>query len=279
MLQRIGIVNGASKQPDIFSNELGFNFAWRETGLKSETYYTAELGWKELIGTRIVPLGFRDLTINALLFSASVFYTDSKDEFYFMGDTWSGMELGTYDKSRRMGVELAFEQYFLSGALGFNESFTYLKAEKEQNGEWSAIPYTYDYKATVGANLNASTFVEIVDISVGIWLQNSIYGNQNVYAAKMSVNTPQGGEASEANPLIFNVVQQDNVKLKPYIISDFGVSLGLNKGAVTITAGVKNVFDTFYYDYYNNDRSAVVNENRYVVGRGRTVFVEGQYKY
>ena len=121
--------------------------------------------------------------------------------------------------------------------------------------------------------------MEIVDISVGIWLQNSIYGNQNVYAAKMSVNTPAGGEASATNPLIFNVVQQDNVKLKPYNISDFGVSLGLNKGAVTITAGVKNVFDTFYYDYYNNDRSAVVNENRYVVGRGRTVFVEGQYKY
>ena len=46
-----------------------------------------------------------------------------------------------------------------------------------------------------------------------------------------------------------------------------------------VTVGIKNLFDTFYYDYYNNDRSAVVNENRYVIGRGRTVFIEGQFKY
>ena len=290
MLQRIGIVRGAVKQPDIFSNELDFDFSWLPTNLKSETYYTAELGFKETIGTRAVPLGFTDLTINALLFSASVFYTDSKDEFYFTGDTWSGMELGTYEKSRRMGVEVAMEQYLFGGALGFNESFTYLKAEKFDctdktagvcNGEkeWSAIPYTYDYKATLGATINASTFIEITDMSVYVWLQNSIYGNQNIYATQMSVNTPNGGQASDTNPLIFQVLQQDDKKLKPYLISDFGVSVGFNKNMGVVTVGVKNVFDTFYYDYYNNDRSAVVNENRFVIGRGRTVFVEGQFKY
>ena len=290
MLQRIGIVRGAVKQPDIFSDELDFDFGWLPTNLKSETYYTAELGFKETIGTRAVPLGFTDLTINALLFSASVFYTDSKDEFYFTGDTWSGMELGTYEKSRRMGVEVAMEQYLFGGALGFNESFTYLKAEKFDctdktagvcNGEkeWSAIPYTYDYKATLGAIINASTFIEITDMSVYVWLQNSIYGNQNIYATQMSVNTPQGGQASDTNPLIFQVLQQDDKKLKPYLISDFGVSVGFNKNMGVVTVGVKNVFDTFYYDYYNNDRSAVVNENRFVIGRGRTVFIEGQFKY
>ena len=95
----------------------------------------------------------------------------------------------------------------------------------------------------------------------------------------MSVNTPKGGQADDTNPLIFQVLQQDDKKLKPYLISDFGVSVGFNKNMGVVTVGVKNVFDTFYYDYYNNDRSAVVNENRFVIGRGRTVFVEGQFKY
>ena len=87
------------------------------------------------------------------------------------------------------------------------------------------------------------------------------------------------GQATEQNPLKFDVVQLDDTKLKPYIISDFGVSVGLNKGMGVVTVGIKNLFDTFYYDYYNNDRSAVVNENRFVIGRGRTVFVEGTFRY
>ena len=290
MLQRIGMVTGARQQQDIFADVLDFNFAWLPTNLESETYYTAELGFKEIIGTRRIPLGITNLTLNALLFSANIFYTNSQNEFYFTGDTWSGMELGNYEKSRRMGVELAFEQYLFDGALGFNESFTYMKAQKfdckdktagicQSDKEWSAVPYTYDFKATLGAAVNVSTFAEITDVAVSIWLQNSIYGNQNVYATQMSVNTPNGGQASTDNPLVFQVVQQDDKKLKPYIISDFGVSAGFNKGMGVVTVGIKNLFDTFYYDYYNNDRSAVVSENRFVIGRGRTVFVEGTFKY
>ena len=306
MLQRVGIVSGAITAVDIYKDNqhnnyfggntpatLDFDFGWLPTNLKSETYYTAELGFKETIGTRAVPLGFTDLTINALLFSASVFYTDSKDEFYFTGDTWSGMELGTYEKSRRMGVEVAMEQYLFGGALGFNESFTYLKAEKfdctdktagvcKGEKEWSAIPYTYDYKATLGAIINASTFIEITDMSVYVWLQNSIYGNQNIYSTQMQVlgsGNPQNNTDKNYRYLNFKVTETDSIKLKPYIISDFGVSVGFNKNMGVVTVGVKNVFDTFYYDYYNNDRSAVVNENRYVIGRGRTVFLEGTFKY
>ena len=277
MLQRIGVVTGAKQQPDIFKNDLDFNFAWLRTNLKSETYYTAELGWKETIGTRRVPLLITNLTLNALLFSANIFYTNSQNEFYFTGDTWSGMTLGTYDNTRRMGAEVALEQYLFDGALGFNESFTYIKAQqKAADGEWKTIPYTYDYKATLGANVNITSWLEVVDVSVSVWLQNSIYGNQNIYSTKMEVGSTSpmtGGN------LYFKQIEQDDVKLKPYIISDFGVSVGLNKNMGVVTVGIKNLFDTFYYDYYNNDRSAVVNENRYVIGRGRTVFVEGTFRY
>ena len=333
MLRRIGIVWGASSPRDTwiamtqnfqtgqqgnggnpltnnttaiagatpYGSVLEFDFAFEDTQLKNETYYTAELGWKELIGTRQIPLYFTNLTINALMFNANVFYTASQNEFYFEGDTWSGMKFGNYEKSRRMGVELAAEQYLFGGALGFNESFTYLKAQKFDCGkldpftqtcatgnEWQAIPYTYDWKATLGAAVNISTFLEVIDVDISVWLQNSIYGKQNIYAQRMNVQTfpVAGGQANlnvtdtatKTQAPIFYATRED-AKLDPYLVSDFGISVGLNKNAGVITVGVKNVFDTFYYDYYNNDRSAVVNENRFVIGRGRTVFVEGQFKY
>ena len=317
MLRRIGIVWGASSPRDTwismvaqqagnpqvvngaspYGNVLEFDFGFQQTDLKNETYYTAELGWKELIGTRQIPLVFTNLTINALMFNANVFYTASQDEFYFEGDTWSGMSFDNYEKSRRIGVELAAEQYLFGGGLGINESFTYLKAQKFECGmtdplsgqcltgkDWSAIPYTYDWKATLGAAVNISTFLEVVDVDVSVWLQNSIYGKQNIYAQRMNVQsfpvvkTTAVTAATDTQAPVFYASREEK-KLDGYLISDFGISVGINKKMGVVTVGIKNLFDTFYYDYYNNDRSAVVNENRFVIGRGRTVFVEGQFKY
>ena len=296
MLRRIGIVWGASRQRDVWqkliSNATGdatygkvleFDFDFEETQLESETYYTAELGWKDAILNRQMPLGLFDLDISALLFSASLFYTGSQNEFYFEGDTWSGMTFGNYKESRRYGAELAFEQILYNGAINLNESFTYLKAEKKNEGEdkFTPIPYTYDWKATLGISVDIGGYIEIIDMGLALWLQNSVYGNQNIYAQRINVidstYAKAAGIQTEQDPYFMTV--REEKKLDPYLVSDIGLSLSLNKGMGLITVGVKNVFDTFYYDYYNNDRSAVVNENRYVIGRGRTVFVEGQFKY
>ena len=242
-------------------------FTYTQNDIEQESYMTYELGWKDYIGKRIVPLGFTDFEIDAILFAVNLFYTSSKNEFYFEGDPYSQLSYGTYDKSRRMGVELALEQYILGGAIGLNESFTYLKAEhfSNENGveKWTQIPYTYDYKATFGGNINIAGMVEIIDVSLNLWMQNSLYGNQKIVAKDY------------ANGVVSSV----DKKLEPYLVSDLGVSVGFNKNAAMLTVGVKNVFDTFYYDYYNADRSASINENRYLIGRGRTVFLEAQYKY
>ena len=298
MLRRIGIVWGATNTRDNwvqmgnpvidgaspFGKTLEFDFDFVNTDLKNETYYTAELGWKETIGRRIVPLGLMDLDITGIMLSASVFYTGSQNEFYFEGDTWSGMTFGNYKESRRIGAEVAAEQYLFGGLIGFNESFTYLKAQqKDATIGWAAIPYTYDWKATLGAAVDISGYLEVVDVGVSVWLQNSIYGNQNIYAKRINViansQIPGTQNVETGTPApIFQVVREDK-KLNPYLVSDFGLTVNINKGMGTVTAGVKNVFNSFYYDYYNNDRSAVVNENRYVIGRGRTVFVEGTFKY
>ena len=243
-----------------------FTYLDNSDKIKQESYISYELGWRELIGTRTIPLVFTSFDINALLFSLTGFYTQSKDEFYFTGDAYSGLTYGVYEKSRRMGVEVALEQYFFDGILGLNESYTWLRAqhlvrdEATAEEKWESIPYTYDYKATFGVNVNVSAFVEVIDVSLGVWLQNSLYGHQKIIDKS------------------FTGVENDK-KLDPYIISDFGISIGLNKDMGVITTGVKNVFDTLYYDYYNNDRTATVNENRYIIGRGRTVFIEGTFRY
>ena len=304
MLRRIGIVWGATNTRDNwlqmsrwdvnnntnqqlpaatpFGKVLEFDFDFENTELKNETYYSAELGWKETIGRRIVPLGLMDIDITGIMLSASVFYTGSQNEFYFEGDTWSGMTFGNYKESRRIGAEVAAEQYLFGGLIGFNESFTYLKAQhKDTEIGWTAIPYTYDWKATLGAAVDISGYLEVVDVGVSVWLQNSIYGNQNIYSTRINVipGKLDTANAETNTPAPIFVTQREEKKLNPYLVSDFGLTMSISKGLGMVTVGVKNVFNTFYYDYYNNDRSAVVNENRYVIGRGRTVFLEGTFKY
>lgn len=257
MSDRKGGIDLDTKSPTAFSH----NFTYEDTNLKDETYNTYELGWKEFIGKE--SLYFAD----GLFFSLNGFYTESKNEFHFSGDPYVGVKYGTYDKSRRYGGEAAFEQYFLDGVIGFNESFTYVKAQyQDVNGEWKQIPYTYDYKATFGAALNITAMVEIIDVNLGVWLQNSFYGKQKV-------------SYSEFDPITKGVVIDDEKKLAPYLVSDLGISVGFNKNMGVITVGIKNVFDTFYYDYYNHDLNSAIGEYRYLIGQGRTVFLEGQFKY
>lgn len=252
MLQRTGgfaLNTGTDAATNPFT---GSNFEMSETQLNDESYNSYEIGFKDYVAQRQIYLGSFNLTIDALLFSANVFYTDSKNEFYFDGDPYSGLSYKTYDKSRRIGAEVALEQYFFGGGLGLNESFTYLKAQSQNaDGKWTQIPYTYDYKATFGINAQVPVgrFVD-----VRLWLQNSFYGKQAVIGLK-------------------------DEKIDPYLISDVGVSFGFNKGAAVLTAGVKNVLDTFYYDYYNNNKAASIGEYRYLLGQGRTIFVEGTYRY
>ena len=258
MSDRKGNINLDTNSPTAFSHD----FTYENTNLKDETYNTYELGWKEFIGKE--SLYFAD----GLFFSLNGFYTESKNEFYFTGDPYVGVKYGTYDKSRRYGGEAAFEQYFLDGVIGFNESFTYVKAQYQEpvSGEWKQIPYTYDYKATFGAALNITAMVEIIDVNLGVWLQNSFYGKQKV-------------SYSEFDPITKGVVIDDEKKLAPYLVSDLGISVGFNKNMGVITVGIKNVFDTFYYDYYNHDLNSAIGEYRYLIGQGRTVFLEGQFKY
>lgn len=216
------------------------NYRYETTNLKKESYDTFEIGAKESFA-------------ETLLLSGSVFYTATHNEFYTIGNAHSvdGVRYDTYDKTRRLGVEFASEQYFWGGALAFNESFTYVKAEKKDAGKWSKIPNSYDYKATLGASAE-------IGFGVGLWAQGSFIGTQQV------ISKDAAG------------IEQDK-SLKPYTLVDLGVSASF-KGA-NLSAGVRNVLDTLYYDYYNHDASDTIAGYGYLIGAGRTFFVEAKYEF
>ena len=216
------------------------NYRYEATNLKKETYDTFEIGAKE---------SFADF----LLLSGSVFYTATHNEFYTIGNAHSvdGVQYDTYDKTRRLGVEFASEQYFWGGILALNESFTYVKAEKKDNGKWDKIPNSYNYKGTLGAS------VEVFE-GFGIWAQSSFVGKQQVFSKNAAG------------------VEEDRA-LKPYSLVDLGVSASF-KGA-SVSAGVRNIADTLYYDYYNHDATDTIAGYGYLIGAGRTFFVEAKYQF
>lgn len=216
------------------------NYAYKATNLKKESYDTFEIGSKE---------SFADF----LWLSGSIFYTLTHNEFYTIGNAHSvdGVQYDSYDKTRRLGVELASEQYFLGGALAFNESFTYVKAEKKELDKWSKIPNSYNYKGTLGASLD-------IGYGFGIWTQSAFIGSQQV----LSKNSAG--------------VEEDK-SLKAYSLVDLGVSYSYRK--VSISTGVRNIADTMYYDYYNHDQTDTIAGYGYLVGTGRTFFIEGKYEF
>ena len=47
----------------------------------------------------------------------------------------------------------------------------------------------------------------------------------------------------------------------------------------SLSAGVRNLADTLYYDYYNHDATDTIAGYGYLVGMGRTFFVEAKYEF
>lgn len=193
-------------------------------------------------------IGIRDFWWDTFLFSLTGYYTLTNDEFYTIGTAHSisGVEYGNYDKTERIGFELFLEQYFLDNALTLTESLSYTDAKiKKQNGQSTSqrIPYVSKYKATLGLN-----YKFLKDYS--LWINNTFYGNQ--------VDTIQS-------------------KIQSYSLTDIGITAKYKE--FLISAGVKNLFDKFYYSFYNSDSSDVITGYSYLIGQGRTFFVSAKYSF
>ncbi|MCX2716291.1 TonB-dependent receptor [Helicobacter sp. MIT 21-1697] len=193
-------------------------------------------------------VGFKDFFGEVAMISASGFYTLTHNEFYTIGNAHSasGVWYGNYDKTQRIGVELFSQQYFFGGRLSLSESFTYIDARILKNNGVSVkdrIPYVSNYKGTFGINLALGKHWNV-------WSQNTFYGNQKDIS----------GES-----------------MKAYSLTDIGLSGKF--GDLSLSGGVRNVFDTFYYSYYNGDSSDSIAGYGFLIGQGRSAFIEGRWSF
>ncbi len=223
------------------------NSMLRRNGSGSRASYTATNLKKETYDT--FELGIKDFLGDSVILSASAFYTLTNNEFYTQGNAHSvsGVTYGNYDKTQRVGLELFAEQYLFGGGLSLSESFTYVDARILQNNGVSVnnlrIPYVSNYKGTIGANIALGRIFSL-------WTQNTFFGTS------------------------YDITQE---KIKPYSLTDIG--LNAKFGDLSLSAGVRNVFDTFYYSYYNHDSSDQIAGYAFLIGQGRSAFIEGRYTF
>ena len=222
------------------------NSMLRRSGSGSRASYTATNLKQETYDT--FELGIKDFLGDSVMLSASAFYTLTHNEFYTQGNAHSvsGVTYGNYDKTQRVGLELFAEQYLFGGSLSLSESFTYVDARILQNNGASAnlkIPYVSNYKGTIGANLALGRIFSL-------WTQNTFFGTS------------------------YDITQE---KIKPYSLTDIGLNAKFSN--LSLSAGVRNVFDTFYYSYYNHDSKDQIAGYAFLIGQGRSAFIEGRYTF
>lgn len=192
--------------------------------------------------------GLKDFFGDFLSLSLSAFYTLTQNEFYTIGNAHSlgGVSYNNYDFTQRAGIEAFSQQFFFNDRLSFNESFTYVNATiLQDNGSKTnrTIPYTSSYKATLGASLALGRHWSL-------WTQHSFFGAQK------------------------DIV---GATIPAYSLSDIGISA--KYGDFSLTAGVRNIFDSFYYTYYNSDKTDPIAGYGFLIGAGRSVFVQGRYEF
>lgn len=222
------------------------------TDLKKETYDTFEIGLKDFWG-------------DSVMFSAALFYTLTHNEFYTIGNAHSvsGVTYGNYDQTQRTGIELFSEQYLFGDMLRLSESFTYIDARVLKNNGKSSnakIPYVSNYKATLSIHYQPMR-------KFGIWLQNSFIGKQKDIETFTTTGMGQSAVTTSNG--------QDTIP--GYILTDLGVNY--RAGDWSVSAGVRNLFDTFYYSYYNGDASDPIAGYGFLIGQGRTAFAEVRYSF
>ncbi|MCE3039863.1 TonB-dependent receptor [Helicobacter anatolicus] len=186
-----------------------------------------------------------------LFLSGAIFYTLTQNEIYTNGTVHAvgGISVGNYDLTQRTGIELYSEQSFFNNALSFNQSFTYidariLKAPKNatyQKGD--LIPYVSNYKVTLGLSY------AILE-NLKLWTQNSFIGTQKDFAQK---------------------------NIKAYSLTDIGIDYKIKH--FSITAGIRNLFDTLYFSYYNSSTTDYTTGFNYQYAQGRSIFLEGRYAF
>jgi len=195
--------------------------------VKSEKYNTYEIGMKDSLWGQFV--------------SATVFYTDSKDEIlYIMGPGHSTYwNYYNVDKTERFGVELRAEQKLFNDKLTLSESYSYIRPKiKSGDNDGKDITHVSRNKFVFGVKYEP---IQELDL----WADYKFYSKQ---------------------------YDSGYDRIKARNIVDVGASFEVAKG-LTVGASVMNVFDNKYNEYQHKANDS------YVPAKGRTFYGEIKYKF
>ena len=233
---------------EVVSSDLNYNAT--STGvapkipsnIEPERYFTGEIGWREY---------FKNSSL-----SASVFYTHTLNEIRHRLD---GFRVTYFNigQTQRLGAEIMGRQTIAS-VLELVESISYLYtnvlkgkssiAGGTSNGgfiEGKPIPYAPLFKLTIGANYE---ILHKGENKLSLWTNNSWNGNQVDY-------------------------NQVDMNANGYFLSDIGLNYKYRH--FNLSAGVRNVFDTFYIAYQSSSISSTAGISAtYLAGASRSYFVD-----
>lgn len=188
-------------------------------------------------------LGMKDL-IFGQFFQAAIFYTKSKDEIATTGQPPHYWEQHNIGETQKWGIELGLGQTFMDDRLSFSESFSYIDTEVKKSGSsdfivGEVVPNVPKYKLTISADYDITQ-------NFGIFADSSFYGDQK---------------------------NEDYKKISSYNVT--GVGARYKYKNLSVTAGVDNIFDKEYY----TSVSGKDDKASYVVGDGRTAYIEFKYDF
>ncbi len=184
------------------------------------------------------------------VFMTTLFYTLTQDEIFTTGSPHSGFGFSTQnlELTHRAGIELASEQTFFDNKLKLTESFTYIDARilRSSITDYKVndlIPYVSNYKATINIDYKLNKYINF-------YTQNSFNGAQR--------DTAQN-------------------KIKAYNLTDIGIRFTTKH--FSITGGIANLFNTFYYSFYNADSKDSILGLAFLPASGRSYFIQGRYQF
>ncbi|MDU7693586.1 MAG: TonB-dependent receptor [Helicobacter sp.] len=213
------------------------------SGIKSETFHSAELGIK--------------YQNNILSVGANTFYTLSSNEFYILGypNSFDKRHIPiNLDLSQHLGIDLLLDMAFLDESIKLSQSISYTDARilrskiaPELNGK--SIPNALPLKVTFDSEFE-------LPYSLTGWLQASFFGGAKDY---VNANIP-------------------SLSL-PFISPLLDLGLRYKVGFLDIGLGVRNAIGVVYFSYYNSDPSDGVGGYSYSAAAGRTYFLNSKYKF
>ncbi|QCD52188.1 TonB-dependent receptor [Campylobacter sp. RM16192] len=217
------------------------NYEFQLNNLKSETFYTYEVGFKDIFFDQF--------------FSAAIFYTDTKNMIYRRWTDYN-MAHGNFegkwiniDKAKRYGFEIYAEQYLLDNKLKLTESYSRVSTKATlQDGDNN----TYEEKTTRG---------ELTGVAKEKFVLGADYApikNLNLYADLKYYS---------------KILNQKREKMSSKTLVDISAKYHFTKN-ISVVAGIKNLFDKKYYSYYET-----TGKGSYYPAPERNYYLEFKYNY